>query len=622
MGHGVRARADNSAPSARASERSNEILVVGPLGSQPWAPVGDAIEALRKVAPTALFQPHLGISGVVPALPNTYTPGRMGTFLPVYVIHRAVTSAAWLAVARRHLRRHDVHRIVVWDEVAALILALAGWRIAKVTWVKGEGVSTIRSRLARAGLLFFVHEVVVQPHTRLRALNHKAIVANPFDGIVDTEPAKPFSGWGVFVGTQRISTGTVENIARRAETSEAQFISSLASEGVEVRETLDRVREVLPRTPVRFDTPSSWLRSGVPAEALAAGVLPSDPRVRVARSFGIKVSGVDGLPDATPSAEQWWTSVLLPQDKHEIIRRYAKAIARCPACGSSRRSPISRTPATRILRCRNCSLLYADRVLPTSTVHTDGYHEGTAAFGVNYVANDAMRACADVAETRLELLAPFIPDGGEILDVGAGVGHFVARAREWGFRAEGVEPVQRAADLAHDLFDIKLFVSDVEHFETERKYHAVVLGQTLEHLADPVAMLIRIREKFLLENGYLLIEVPNAASAARWLAGPRWMHWQPGDHVSYFTDATLRAAAKSAGYSVICSRTTSFAFPWLDVSVLGHNLGLTARPLRLALALVALSPFRGLLSRRVRKLSKLLDNRRVGQDLQMLLKPR
>jgi SAM-dependent methyltransferase len=146
---------------------------------------------------------------------------------------------------------------------------------------------------------------------------------------------------------------------------------------------------------------------------------------------------------------------------------------------------------------------------------------------------------------RLRMLAPYLPPGADVLDVGAGKGRFVAFARAAGYAARGIEPsvrgdsggwVERAgwedADIAPASLD------------------AVSFWHVLEHLDDPGAAVARAVE-WLRPGGVLLAGVPNLDSwQARW-SGGAWYHLDVPRHRVHFTVRGLEALLWRGGLTPV-----------------------------------------------------------------------
>lgn len=143
-----------------------------------------------------------------------------------------------------------------------------------------------------------------------------------------------------------------------------------------------------------------------------------------------------------------------------------------------------------------------------------------------------------------------LPSGsGRLLDVGAGIGQYVADMETVGWEAQGVEPSSAAVELAQragrsvrqgDVFSAHL---DHERFDLISFWHV------LEHLYDPVAALERTRT-LLAPGGQVLIAVPNWDAWMRGRVGSAWWGLEAPRHIHHFTARTLKATLQTAGFAV------------------------------------------------------------------------
>ena len=111
-----------------------------------------------------------------------------------------------------------------------------------------------------------------------------------------------------------------------------------------------------------------------------------------------------------------------------------------------------------------------------------------------------------------------------------------------GLPPAGVEPTPSFAAFACETANVDVTEAALEEVALEREaLDVVTLWHVLEHLADPVAQLIRIRSS-VRSVGLLALEVPNYASAVARHLGTDWPHLDPDVHLSQFTP--------NAGYGV------------------------------------------------------------------------
>lgn len=155
---------------------------------------------------------------------------------------------------------------------------------------------------------------------------------------------------------------------------------------------------------------------------------------------------------------------------------------RCPACeyGDASRD------GNQFRRCSHCGLLFSDM----KAADADWYEK-------SWIYRGHPRPRPLATETILqnwvwsEFLnyAP-IQEGGSLLDVGCGVGHFLQAARSRGFEAEGVDFNHQLATLARDVYGVQVTCEDLgSYVKRERTFDYVTAFEVLEHVSNPVSLL-------------------------------------------------------------------------------------------------------------------------------------
>ena len=137
---------------------------------------------------------------------------------------------------------------------------------------------------------------------------------------------------------------------------------------------------------------------------------------------------------------------------------------------------------------------------------------------------------------------------GNLLDVGAGSGILVEAAIEDGYDATGIEPsawLQEQAEERH-LPVKKGVLSDIP---TTDKFDVITLIDVIEHVVDPLDLLIEIKER-LKPDGCAMIVTPDCHSFFAKLLGRKWWHYRVA-HIGYFNLENLKAACEKSGLEVI-----------------------------------------------------------------------
>jgi SAM-dependent methyltransferase len=152
------------------------------------------------------------------------------------------------------------------------------------------------------------------------------------------------------------------------------------------------------------------------------------------------------------------------------------------------------------------------------------------------------RASLDQIERHLQTSDP-----PRLLDLGCWVGFLLAEARDRGWDVTGVEPSSYAASYAREHHGIEVLEQDLLSADLpERAFDAIVLGDVIEHLTDPLAALERIG-RLLVPGGVLYLTLPDSGSRLARAMGARWWSVIP-THVQYFSRSSLALLLRRAGY--------------------------------------------------------------------------
>jgi methionine biosynthesis protein MetW len=167
------------------------------------------------------------------------------------------------------------------------------------------------------------------------------------------------------------------------------------------------------------------------------------------------------------------------------------------------------------------------------------------------------------------LLLAAVPDGSTVLDVGCAEGYLAAALAARGCEVHGVERDERAAERAraHCAAVSTIDVEDaVARAALPGAFDAAVLGDVLEHLRDPWAVLGWATAR-LRPGGIAVVSVPNAAhwTVRRELLRGRFplRDWGTFDrtHLRWFTRASAQDLVRGAGLTIEREQFTPAPLP-------------------------------------------------------------
>jgi SAM-dependent methyltransferase len=155
-----------------------------------------------------------------------------------------------------------------------------------------------------------------------------------------------------------------------------------------------------------------------------------------------------------------------------------------------------------------------------------------------------------------------------VLDVGAAHGYLAAVLRNRGFRVTGIEAdralAEEAAKYCETCFRANLDdpLPDLVH-----QFNAVVFGDVLEHLKDPLDLLRKIAGQYLAKDGIVIISLPNVANfyvRLKLLAG-QFDYAERGildrTHLRFFTRRTFCEMLDEAGLEIVQLTATPLPLP-------------------------------------------------------------
>ena len=161
----------------------------------------------------------------------------------------------------------------------------------------------------------------------------------------------------------------------------------------------------------------------------------------------------------------------------------------------------------------------------------------------------------------LKSFTPFFNDGN-FLELGSFKGDFTRRFLPHFEDITCVEASDEAIEIAKKEFGTKVkFINSL--FETATlptKYDNIVLTHVLEHIDNPVAVLKRINDEWLSDNGRFFLVCPNANAPSRQIAVKMGLishnsavtpaEKEHGHNITYTLD-TLERDVKAAGFNVV-----------------------------------------------------------------------
>lgn len=202
--------------------------------------------------------------------------------------------------------------------------------------------------------------------------------------------------------------------------------------------------------------------------------------------------------------------LLRPEDvrceQRWLDRFHAARIAADASADAKDRATFTQSEDCQVLACDACQTLRrAPRPSPEETERAYAQDEYGAEMLARLAANQDAFFTAKLAQLAPALDA--IVPGDRVLEIGSFVGGFLRAARQHGWWATGIDVGEETSRFTRTRgFDV--VQGDVLDLDLPGDYSAVFVWSTFDQLAEPAAVLDRIRS-LLRPRGLLVLRVPN-----------------------------------------------------------------------------------------------------------------
>lgn len=174
---------------------------------------------------------------------------------------------------------------------------------------------------------------------------------------------------------------------------------------------------------------------------------------------------------------------------------------RCPVCGATDGKYLRRGY---YVKCSTCKVAF--RQQRESAAELDEYWQ--KAFWTDEEIKKRKNR-EPVFRDAFALLRRYKPPVGSVLDIGCGIGTFLAVCRNEGWDVTGVEPSSIACDVAKKEYGLDLINEPFSSTQFPgKKFDAVFAAQVLHHLEDPAAFVADI-DRVLADGGIIILRTPN-----------------------------------------------------------------------------------------------------------------
>jgi len=218
----------------------------------------------------------------------------------------------------------------------------------------------------------------------------------------------------------------------------------------------------------------------------------------------------------------------------------------------------------KVLKCSSCGLVYLEPEAKSLTNFYDKKYRNiyTPIINKSCTSSELFDIYLPQQKERIRSYGHLVDKRSRILEIGCSTGHFLYCLKPLVRECVGVETNSDNAAFARKKCKVKVYASDLEKTDLAKKYFdTIFLLETLEHLKDPLAVLIKAKS-YLKPGGRICIQVPNLNDAllSIYKVGAYEDFYYREPHLFYFNKATLLKLAKKAGFagSISCYQEYGF----------------------------------------------------------------
>jgi len=234
----------------------------------------------------------------------------------------------------------------------------------------------------------------------------------------------------------------------------------------------------------------------------------------------------------------------------------------CPNCGSKNFKLSLTEGVFKIVKCKDCSLIYLQNIPDEKNIYEDYYEIDYSKD--DYHKNSKLGYIADIFlinEQRIKYLKR-LKQSGKLLDIGCGAGLFMKSASDSGYDVHGIDVSDKALSFAKKEFEFDVSKKTLDELISGKKtFDIITLWHVTEHFINPVNELRKIRN-LLAKDGVCLIEVPNFNSLKFRISKKKFSGGNhPLYHRTFFTSRTLKETLSKSGFRNMKRLKISYELP-------------------------------------------------------------
>lgn len=160
------------------------------------------------------------------------------------------------------------------------------------------------------------------------------------------------------------------------------------------------------------------------------------------------------------------------------------------------------------------------------------------------------------------------PPTPNLLDIGCGTGEFLNACKQNGWNVTGIEPSKVARKNVEQKYGLTPLPQEKLFELNEKKFNVITLWHVLEHVHQLDKTISQINN-LLLDEGVLIIAVPNCDSWDAQRYGVQWAAWDVPRHLYHFTKKDIETLFERSGFKL--SEVLPMKFDSFYVSLLSEK---------------------------------------------------
>lgn len=223
-----------------------------------------------------------------------------------------------------------------------------------------------------------------------------------------------------------------------------------------------------------------------------------------------------------------------------------------------------------LLQCTNCGLIRTDPLPDEEAIsryyQSEEYisHSGSEKGIINKLYHLVRK---QTLKKKFKTINRY-SSGTNILDYGAGSGHFVNYLRVNGYNATGIEPSAGARSNCKQIFNLDLLDTSYIKNIPDNSLDAISMWHVLEHIHEPLGLLSEFK-RILKQNGTLFIAVPNIDSFDYKFYDKYWAALDLPRHIHHFSHKSIKFLLESGNLEVF--QIKPLLFDSYYISLLSEN---------------------------------------------------